>query len=77
MRLNHDMTNALDFARRYPDKWHTFNQAEPATVAAVERLRDLGLVEVNSYGQFRAVPEARVPASHAAATAAKFHAMAC
>lgn len=53
MYIGVNMRKLLDFAESYPDKWHTFNGIDRATVNAVHSLDRLGLIEVNYYRQFR------------------------
>lgn len=52
MRMGKNMTSALAFAMRY-EGWHTYNEQCRATVSAVVKLVEWGIVEVNAFGQFR------------------------
>ena len=55
MRIGKNMFNVLTFARAYPG-WHTYIK-DRATKNAVERLRKLGLIRINGFGQFQAIDQ--------------------
>jgi len=50
--MGKNMKHALNFAKKYPG-WHTFAK-DRATVNAVHNLQRKGLIEINSFNQFRA-----------------------
>jgi hypothetical protein len=50
-QLGKNMRHALDFATRYPG-WHSFAKDHP-TRAAIKRLAERRLVEVNAFDQYR------------------------
>lgn len=53
LRLGSNMKHALDFATRWQG-WHSFAK-DRATVQAVTKLKNLNIVEVNKFNQFRKV----------------------
>ena len=52
MYIGKNTLDALRFARMYP-QWHSY-AGDRATVYAVWRLKERGLVEINQHQQFRA-----------------------
>ena len=53
--MGKNMRNALDFIRRV-NGWHGYDKRDRAIVYAVNALARIGLVEINEYAQFRALP---------------------
>lgn len=51
-RLGRHQQNALDFARKYPGKWHGYSK-DKLTGGAINALKERGLVETNEFDQFR------------------------
>ena len=54
MRLGKNMKHALNFAKRYP-KWHSYAEYCRPTIDALNKLEKLGLIEINSFRQFRII----------------------
>ena len=52
MKMGKNMEHALAFIRKY-NGWHSY-ASDRATVYAVWRLKERGLVEINQHQQFRA-----------------------
>ena len=53
MRIGKNMRHALAFARKY-NSWTTYAN-DRATTNAINRLVSYGLVEINTFNQFRAI----------------------
>lgn len=55
--MGKNMVRVLKFAIQYrgEDRWHTYGK-DRATVDALRRLEEMGLIERNEYRQFRLIP---------------------
>jgi hypothetical protein len=53
--MGKNMRAALDFIRRV-NGWHGYDKRDRSVVYAVNALARIGLVEINEFAQFRALP---------------------